>query len=127
MFYPSRNKYKNKKVIYDKIKFDSELEGLVYLKLKELARDRDDIVYRLQPRYTVHDGYTFGGRTIRKIDYVADFEILVNGKVYVLDTKGVLTDVFRIKEKMFMKKYNREIIKIKSVRAFADWFKEVAR
>ena len=71
------NKYRNKKVIVDGKEFDSKKEGNRY---KEL-----------QNNY--------------KIEYVADFKYIENGKKIVEDVKGMQTDVFKLKHKIFEKVY----------------------
>ena len=45
------------------------------------------------------------GRTFRKIEYIADFQYIENGKTIVEDVKGMQTDVFKLKHKIFEKVY----------------------
>lgn len=100
-----QNKYKNKKVIYDGIKFDSKKEGSYYLKLKameELGIIRD---LKLQVKFELQPSYKFNGKTIRAINYIADFTYYdENNKYHIVDTKGIKTDVYKIKKKMMQYK-----------------------
>ncbi|WP_306428755.1 DUF1064 domain-containing protein [Siminovitchia terrae] len=44
------------------------------------------------------------------MEYIADFEIRnTDGSIEVVDVKGVKTDVFRMKEKMFLKRYPHKL------------------
>ena len=53
-------------------------------------------IFRLQPKFKKN------GATIREIKYVADFMYTdENGKIVVEDVKGMKTDVYKIKKKMF--------------------------
>ncbi len=65
----------------------------------------------LQPKYELQGKYqTKDGRKIQAITYVADFLIVVNGDVYVVDYKGMSTPIFKLKVKMFEKRYPDEIL-----------------
>lgn len=39
------------------------------------------------------------------MEYVADFQYVENGRIVVVDTKGFVTDVYRLKKKLFLYKY----------------------
>lgn len=123
----SKSKYNNKKTEFNGITFHSKKECDYYkwlLALKE-AGDIKDI--RLQPEFIVFEGERhisnskfkdiesklFKNKEIKgkqqDIKYIADFEItLNNGDKIVVDVKsseGNLTEVYRIKRKLFLKKY----------------------
>ena len=84
-------KYKNRKTPTIKgITFDSQLESHVYLKLVDLQRDYN-FDFSLQPKYELQKGYDLNGKKIRSINYKGDFEICLNGRKYVLDSKGFET------------------------------------
>lgn len=98
------NKYFNKKVIVDGIKFDSRKEADRYLELKllnklglikELELQK---VFVLQPKYINNNG-----EHIRAITYKSDFFYYDNKKeqYIVEDTKGFKTDVYKLKKKLF--------------------------
>ena len=99
------NKYRNKKVIVDEKKFDSKREGNRYKELKLLERAGEIKNLELQPRFLLQDSFKKNGRTFRKIEYVADFKYIENGKTIVEDVKGIQTDVFKLKHKIFEKVY----------------------
>lgn len=64
----------------------------------------------LQPRFLLQDEFfDKNGVKHKKIEYVADFLYIDNdGKAIVEDVKGVLTDVYKLKKKMFLKKYDNQ-------------------
>lgn len=102
-------KYKAKKVIVDGITFDSKKEARRYqeLKLLERAGVIKDLV--LQPSFLLQDKFEYKDKTEHKIKYIADFKYLdtKTGKVVVEDVKGYKTDVYKIKRKLFLKKYGK--------------------
>ena len=110
---PITNKYKNKKVVVDNILFDSKKEANYYTKLK-ILRDAGKIVdLELQKRFVLQQGFKLNGKTYRSITYVADFVYKDDkGQVHIVDTKGYRTEVYKIKKKLFMKKYGIEIEEI---------------
>ncbi len=99
------NKYRNKKVIVDGEEFDSKKEGNRYKELKLLLKAGKISNLELQPRFLLQDGFKKNGRTFRKIEYIADFKYIENGKTIVEDVKGMQTDVFKLKHKIFEKVY----------------------
>lgn len=106
------NKYKNTKIVVDNIKFDSNLEATRYKELKLLLRAGEISNLELQPRFLLQDSFKKNGRTFRKIEYVADFKYIENGKTIVEDVKGIQTDVFKLKHKIFEKVYPDLTLKI---------------
>lgn len=99
------NKYKNKKVVVDGEEFDSIRESQRYKELKLLLRAGEISNLELQPRFLLQDSFKKNGRAFRKIEYVADFQYIENGKTIVEDVKGIQTDVFKLKHKIFEKVY----------------------
>lgn len=99
------NKYKNTKIVVDNIKFDSNLEATRYKELKLLLRAGEISNLELQPRFLLQDSFKKNGKTYRKIEYIADFQYIENGKTIVEDVKGIQTDVFKLKHKIFEKVY----------------------
>lgn len=106
------NKYHNTKVIYNGIKFDSKKEMQRYKEL-ELLESTDYICnLELQKKFLLQDGYTNAkGKKIRPIYYIADFYYYdyIDNKWIVEDTKGVRTEVYKLKKKLFEYKYNLTI------------------
>ena len=110
-------KYHNKKTFIDGIKFDSKLEAERYAQLKILERAGVIRNLELQPEYELIPSFRKNGKTWRKTTYKADFRyILVEDDITIIeDVKGstaVITDVFRLKQKLFEYKYPELSIKI---------------
>jgi len=103
-----KTKYNNRKVEIDGHKFDSKLEAQYYAFLKHKKATGKIKDFSLQPRYTLQETFKRDGKTYRSITYIADFEVLHNdGSTQVIDVKGMMTDVFKIKAKMFTKLYGK--------------------
>lgn len=103
------NKYFNKKVVIDGIKFDSKKEANYYTKLKLLKQTGLIWDLELQKKYILQKGFEFNGKKIREISYIADFVYEDKNGIHVVDTKGFKTDVYKLKKKMFIKKYGIDI------------------
>lgn len=99
------NKYRNKKVQVDMYVFDSIAESRRYKELKLLEQVGKIQNLELQPHFLLQEAFKKNGRTFRKIEYIADFKYTENGKTIVEDVKGIQTDVFKLKHKLFEKKY----------------------
>ena len=108
------NKYHNKKIIYDGIKFDSIKEKNRYIELKLLERAGLIKDLKLQYEFELQPAFILNKKKIRKISYIADFYYFDNKlNDYVIeDTKGMRTEVYKIKKKMFQYRYKREIIEL---------------
>lgn len=104
-----RNKYGNKKVVIDGYKFDSKKEGNRYLELKQLLIASKISKLTLQPEYVLQESFKLNGKTHRAIKYVSDFRYVKDGVVIVEDVKGFLTDVYKLKKKLFLFKYGSEL------------------
>ena len=107
-----QSKYNNKKTQIDMYVFDSVKEAKRYKELKLLERAGEISNLELQPRFLLQDSFKKNGRTYRKIEYVADFKYIEKGKIIVEDVKGIQTDVFKIKHKLFEKIYPELELKI---------------
>jgi Protein of unknown function (DUF1064) len=104
------NKYNNKKVVVDGIKFDSKQESEYYLHLKELKAKGEILDFTLQPKFELQPKFTKRGILFKAIDYKADFHVwLPDGTDYVVDVKGFETADFKIKKKLFERKYPQEL------------------
>lgn len=110
--YTKQNKYHNKKVIYDGIKFDSEKEKNRYVGLKQL--ERLGVIQNLQRqvKYELQPSFKLNGKTIRSITYIADFVYIQDNKEIIEDVKGMRTKEYLLKKKMFEYKYQKEIKEI---------------
>ena len=101
------NKYKNVKVHIDGYKFDSKAEAERYLELKILSKAGMISNLALQPKFEIQPHFRHNSKTELAINYIADFSYTEKGsdKIIVEDVKGMETDVFKIKRKMFIKIY----------------------
>lgn len=110
---PKKSKYNNKKTEVDGITFDSKKEADYYCQLKILKRGGEIRDFGLQERYELQPTFKKNGTTHRSITYVADFVIVnLDGTTEVIDVKGVETQVFKIKQKLFEYKYPDKTLKV---------------
>ena len=93
------NKYGNKRVVVDGIRFDSKREAARWQELKLLERAGEikglerQVEYELIPKQP-------GERAVK---YIADFRYIDHdGKTVVEDTKGVKTPVYILKRKLLL-------------------------
>lgn len=105
-----QNKYHNKKVEYDGIKFDSIKEKKRYLQLLQLEKLGLIKNLRLQVPYLLLDTIKYKNKVYPKTSYVCDFQYTdtSTGKTVVEDVKSEITrkdKVYRIKIKMLLSKY----------------------
>lgn len=102
-----RSKYNAHKTIVDGIKFDSAKEAKRYRELMFLFKTGEIDNLKLQPKYRLVESYINGkGKSIRGIDYIADFQYMKDGKVVIEDVKGYKTQTYKLKKKLFESKYN---------------------
>lgn len=99
------SKYGNKKTTRHGVKFDSKAEANRYDELLLLERVGEISNLRRQPKYELQPKFKRGKKTIQAITYIADFEYCERGRVVAEDVKGVKTQVFSIKAKMFQFRY----------------------
>lgn len=122
-------KYHNKKTVADGIKFDSKLEAERYSQLKMMERAGVIRDLELQPEYELIPSFMKNGKTWRRTLYKADFRyILAEDDSYIIeDVKGstaVITDVFRLKQKLFEYKYPYYTISIVTSKDIKKFQKE---
>lgn len=106
-------KYRNKKIEEDGLKFDSKLEWTRYRQLKLLVRAGLIKDLQTQIKFELQEGFKKNGVSYRPITYIADFvytEIKTEKKI-IEDTKGMKTEVYKIKKKLFEKRYPEYTIK----------------
>lgn len=103
------NKYHAIKTELDGVDFDSKFEAQKWQELKMLEHTGIIKDLQRQVRFILLEGYTNNkGEKIRPISYIADFvytDIKKKQKI-VMDTKGLETEVFRIKKKLFENRYH---------------------
>lgn len=108
MAYMGYSKYRAKKVEIDGMTFDSKHEAKDWelLKLRIRAGEIRDL--ERQKSFMLLDGYVNNkGQKIRPITYKCDFYYYdcVQNKWVAQDSKGMKTDVYKIKKKMFEFRY----------------------
>ena len=116
------SKYFAKRVWLDGYCFDSEMEADYYKQLKEREAKEEIDHLVIHPMFMLQEGFTKDKKYFNAINYEADFKFTVrepySGINYVgehftstkfvqkvVDIKGMLTDDFIIKQKLFEKKY----------------------
>lgn len=103
-------KYGAKKAVIDGIKFDSEMESNYYLYLKDQLEKGNIGGFELQPKFELQESFKKRGITFRKIEYRADFKVTeLDGNEVIIDVKGFSTTDFKIKQKLFEKKFPYEL------------------
>ena len=103
-------KYHNKKIKIDGFLFDSTKEGDYYSDLKIQLRAGVIKGFGRQ----VHFILTTGGNGLEPMEYVADFVVWnLDDTADIIDTKGMRTDLYIAKKKVFMEKYPKlQIIEV---------------
>jgi hypothetical protein len=102
------SKFGNRKIVVDGILFDSIAESKYYKKLKLLEAKGMIRAVETQPIFLLQEGFEKNGAKYKPITYIADFRYIdKEGNVCIVDvkTKATETDVFRIKHKLFEKRY----------------------
>lgn len=108
-----KNKFGNRITLLDGIKFDSEKEARRYSELKLLQRAGEIKDLELQVKFELQPSYKKNGKTVKSINYVADFVYydLKKKQTIVEDTKGYRTKEYILKKKIFEYKYKDLTIK----------------
>lgn len=104
-----RSKYHARKTEVDGITFDSRREADRYLVLKGMEEDGTIEDLRRQVRYELVPAFDVDGKHYRPVYYVADFVYVEDGNEVVEDVKGMRTDVYRLKSKLFAYRYGMNI------------------
>jgi hypothetical protein len=100
-----QNKYHNTIIEYNNIKFDSIKEKNHYIVLKQLEDLGVIKDLKLQVKFELQPSYKYQDKTIRAINYYADFTYIQDNKLIVEDVKGVRTKEYLLKKKMLLYKY----------------------
>lgn len=102
----ARNKYHAKKAVVNDVTFDSRLEARRYIELKNLQAIGEIFGLQRQPEFELQPEFKKRNKKYRKIVYIADFMYMDRkGNKIIEDCKGMETEVFRIKRKLFEYKY----------------------
>lgn len=108
-----KSKYKNVKVEFDGMTFDSKRELEYYKRLLLLKRSGEVTKIDRQVVFEIN-AYPIDGRSCQSLcKYVADFVITKSdGSAEVIDVKGVRTPVYKLKKKLLKLLYEIEIIEV---------------
>lgn len=106
-----RSKYHARKTAVDGITFDSKREADRYVVLKGMEEDGLIEDLRRQVRYELVPAFDVDGRHYRPVYYVADFVYMDKeaGREVVEDVKGMRTDVYKLKSKLFARRYGMNV------------------
>ncbi|MFJ7662000.1 DUF1064 domain-containing protein [Lysinibacillus sp. NPDC097162] len=106
----SKAKYGNKKVVHDEITFDSAMEAKYYDYLKHQQVQGVVTAFELQPRFVLLPKFEKNGKKYREIGYNADFTVhYADGHTEVVDIKGMVTQQFELRKKLFEYRYPHEL------------------
>lgn len=105
------SKYRNVKTVVDGITFDSKKEAQyygIYKSLMKAKNPKDRVVgLELQVPFPLE----VNGKKIGK--YIADFRVTYgDGRIEVIDVKGVKTAVYRLKKKLVSALYGVDIVEV---------------
>jgi hypothetical protein len=103
-----RTKYNNKRIKVDGILFDSKKEADYYCDLKLMLKYGFILGFSIQCKFILQEG----DEKIKPICYIADFVVFYKDRTVIIDTKGVRTDVYKLKKKMFEKRFGMKIIEV---------------
>ncbi len=115
-----KNKRKNVKTFVDWIKFDSKLEARFYNYIKNHPKIN---LLELQTPFVLQEWFKYNNKKIRPITYKADFKIEVEGDIYFIDSKGKEEPIFKIKKKMWLKKFggDNNLLVCKSIKQLGSF------
>lgn len=104
-----KNKYKNQKTVSDGHRFDSKAEERRYQELLLLKKANKIDRLIIHPKFRLQDAFSLRGRTYRAINYIADFLYydLERDRFVVEDVKGVRTEAYILKMKLFIAIYGQ--------------------
>ncbi|MGC8900127.1 MAG: DUF1064 domain-containing protein [bacterium] len=105
------NKYHNKPVEVDGIRFASQKEANRYKELMLLKRAGEIKWIIPHPEYAVFAGVPDKPETHKRVfTYIADFKYMdKQGKIHVEDVKGVRTQVYKLKKRIIEALYHIKI------------------
>ena len=97
---PKRSKFGNKRTLYQGVVYDSQKEASRAVELDLLKRTGEVLCWMPHVVFPLSKG----------VSYEADFVVVyADWHVEVEDVKGVKTQAYRIKKKLFLEKYHKEI------------------
>jgi hypothetical protein len=102
---PKKTKYSNKKVENNGHKFDSRIESNFYNMLR-----LNNIEFTMKEVFILQDKFRYLDEAVREIKIIPDFLVKKNGEtICIIDTKGMITDLSKMKYKMLKAKLEKQI------------------
>ncbi|WNL49476.1 restriction endonuclease-like protein [Bacillus phage DZ1] len=116
------SKFNAKKIVVDGIKFDSEVESRYYAHLMRLKAMGEIKEFTMQPAFVLQEAFTKHGKDYPAIKYKADFQVwYIDGTTKVIDIKGMKTPEFKLKEKLYAKQFDVQLICICESKIDGGW------
>lgn len=102
------SKYRNKKVTYNGIKFDSIIEANRYLELKLLEKTGHIKDLEMQKPFKLISTIKTSAETLRLTKYLCDFYYFdIDRNEWIAeDVKGCITKEYQLKKKIFLTNYD---------------------
>lgn len=99
-----KNKYNARKTVMCGHEFDSKREAEIYLDLLSRKQHGEIVRIRLQPSYTLLEGFRDNqGKQQKPITYTPDFLVEYDdGRREVIEVKGVRTRDYLLRKKLFL-------------------------
>lgn len=94
-------KYHSSRTEIDGIIFDSKAESRRYQELKLMEQSGAIRNLKLQPEFELLPAFEKNGKKHRAVKYRADFSYIEGNRHIVEDVKGFVTDVYKLKKKLF--------------------------
>jgi hypothetical protein len=105
------SKYHSMPTVIDGIRFDSKVESHRYQLLRHMENVGEIADLKCHPRFLLQEAFKYNGKIERAVYYEADFSFTDHENIFVEDVKGVKTEVYKLKRKLFIKKYPNIIFK----------------
>lgn len=105
------SKFRAVKIMIDDHVFPSILESKFYIFLKKNMKGLGIKSFEIQVTFELQEKFKKYGKSIRAITYTPDFKLTYNnGDVVYIDTKGKVTEEFKIKQKLFDFKFPQDTL-----------------
>lgn len=105
------SKFRAVKIMIDDHVFPSILESKFYIFLKKNIKELGIKSFEIQVTFELQEKFKKYGKSIRAITYTPDFKLTYNnGDVVYIDTKGKVTEEFKIKQKLFDFKFPQDTL-----------------
>ena len=105
------SKFRAVKIMIDDHVFPSILESKFYVFLKKNIKGLSIKSFEIQVTFELQEKFKKYGKSIRAITYTPDFKLTYNnGDVIYIDTKGKVTEEFKIKQKLFDFKFPQDTL-----------------